>query len=398
MRSSFDLAGTPLARLVSFSSSLLTESSLPSSFTVELAKPQMSSLIDPFHRVIDYLRVSITDRCNFRCVYCMPEEGFPCTPKEEQLTSGEIVRLVAVAASVGMRKVRLTGGEPLLRKDLPDLVRQIAMIPGIEETSVTTNGHLLESMAEDLAQAGLTRVNVSLDTLRPERFLPIARRGSLDRVLAGISTAESAGLQPIKINCVVMKGVNDDEAVDFARLTLRKPIHVRFIEVMPMRWNLDESGSFDPFVAHGQSRLIQLQHARGGMLSDLDLRRMFLPWSEIKDRIEAAWGPLLEAKVATNGPARSFRVPGAAGTVGFISQITHDFCSQCNRLRLTHDGFLRPCLMSDGEVDLRTPMRLGATDEELRDLLRHVVAHKPERHYLHEGQRVTGRGMSQIGG
>jgi len=360
---------------------------------------EREQLRDPFGRIIDYLRVSITDRCNFRCVYCMPEEGFPVTPKDESLTNPELVRLVGIAASLGMSKVRLTGGEPLLRKDLPSMVESISEMPGVSEISCTTNGFLLSRLAKPLKEAGLTRLNVSLDTLLADRFEQIARRGSLAEVMQGIESAIEVGLTPLKINCVAMRNVNDDESADFAAWTKRAPIHIRFIELMPMRWSLDESPSeFDSFAAHGEKGLLQLRQARGDMLSDVEMRRMFISADDLKKHIEAVHGELEPAEVQTNGPARTYRIPGALGTVGFISQITNDFCSKCNRLRLTHDGFLRPCLMSDGELDLRTPMRLGASDEDIKDLIRHVVAHKPERHYLAEGQKVTGRGMSQIGG
>ncbi len=358
----------------------------------------MAELRDPFGRRIDYLRVSITDRCNFRCVYCMPEEGFPPTAKEENLTTEEIARVVRVASSLGVRKVRLTGGEPLLRKDLPWLVGQIASNAGVTDLSLTTNGHLLEELAQPLAKAGLSRINVSLDTLDPTRFVEIARRGSLDKVLNGIRAAIDAGLGPVKLNCVSMKGVNGDEVAAFADWTRREPIHVRFIELMPMRWNLDEGPQMDPFQPHLGKGLLELKQTQGSMLSDAQMRRMFLPMAEVRQQIESACGPLEPAEIPTNGPARTYRLADAVGTVGFISQITSDFCANCNRLRLTHDGFLRPCLMSDGELDLRSPIRAGATDDDIRDLFRHVVDHKPERHYLAEGQRVVGRGMSQIGG
>lgn len=355
-------------------------------------------MTDPFGRTIDYLRVSVTDRCNFRCVYCMPEQGFPATPKEEQLTTDEILRLLSIAASLGITKVRLTGGEPLLRNDIVDIVEAISRIDGIHDLSCTTNGFLLTEKAEALAKAGLRRVNVSLDTLRAERFEKIARRGNLSAVLHGIDAAVSAGLSPVKINVVAMRGINDSEWEDFAELTLKKEIHVRFIELMPIRWNLDESQSFDTFQAHGGRGLLQLRQARGDMLSDLEMRRLFVPAQEIKDRIECAFGEFEKAELQTNGPARTFRVRSGKGTVGFISQISSDFCENCNRLRLTHDGFLRPCLMSDGELDLRSKLRSGATGRELQEMFLHVLAHKPKRHYLAEGQQVYGRGMSQIGG
>lgn len=357
----------------------------------------LAPLIDRFGRRIDYLRVSVTDRCNFRCVYCMPEEGFPATPKEEHLTADELSRLVRVAVQLGMTKIRLTGGEPLLKKDLAQVIRA-AREAGATDLSVTTNGHLLPELADSLAHAGLTRVNVSLDTLHADRFEAIARRGSLQKVIDGIRAAQQAGLSPVKINCVALKGINDDEAADFAAWTLREPVHVRFIEVMPMRWNLDEGPSADAFAPHGGQGLLNLRQAPGGMLSDAEMRRRFVSAEDLIARIEAVHGPLQPAEVLTNGPARTFRIGNAPGTLGFISQISNDLCTRCNRLRLTHDGFLRPCLMSDGELDLRTPLREGADDAEIAALFRHVVGHKPERHYLHEGQRVTGRGMSQIGG
>ncbi len=353
---------------------------------------------DPFGRTIDYLRISVTDRCNFRCVYCMPENGFPVAPKEHLLSYEEIGRLVRIFAELGTRKVRLTGGEPLVRKDLPLLVAAIAESDGIEDLSLTTNAYLLDIQAGVLAKSGLQRVNVSLDTLRPDRFKEIARRGDFERTMRGIRAAQTAGLRPLKVNCVAMRGVNDDEFVDFARWTLEEDVHIRFIELMPIRWNMDEFDGFDAARAHGKTDLLQLNAVQGDMLSDLQMRRMMISAAEIADRIELALGPLVPDEIPTNGPARTFRLRGAPGTVGFISQISHDLCVKCNRLRLTADGFLRPCLMSDGELSLRDPMRDGASDAELRDLILHVVAHKPERHYLAEGQKVTGRGMSQIGG
>ena len=353
---------------------------------------------DAFGRTIDYLRVSLTDRCNFRCVYCMPEAGFPCTPKDEHLTRDEFVRLVRISASLGIRKIRLTGGEPLLRKDIVDIVGEMASIPGVEDLSCTTNGHLLRELAEPLAKAGLHRLNISLDTLRADRFQQIARRGDLQHVMDGIRAAQDAGLAPIKINVVAMRGVNDSEAEDFAAWTLRQAVHVRFIELMPIRWNLDEGESFDTFSVHGGKGLLQVRQARGDMLSDIELRRMFISAAEIQKRIEDSFGILEPSDVRTNGPARNYRIKGGLGTLGFISQISNDFCEKCNRLRLTHDGFLRPCLMSDGELDMREILRSGGSDEDIERLILHVVAHKPERHYLAEGQQVTGRGMSQIGG
>lgn len=355
---------------------------------------------DSFGRTIDYLRVSVTDRCNFRCIYCMPEEGYPVSPKEELLTFEEMTRLIHIAADLGISKVRLTGGEPLIRRDLPELIRKVSSHPNVQDLSCTTNAFLLKAKAKELKDAGLRRVNISLDTLNPERFAKIARRGSLQQVLNGIEEAFAVGLEPVKLNCVLMKGVNDDEIVDFARLTLNRPLHVRFIELMPIRWNLDETEPMDALAAlTGNRDLFRLRIAQDeGMLSDAQLRRMVVPIDVARDAIEKELGKLSPAEIPTNGPARTYRVSGASGTVGFISQISNDLCSRCNRLRLTADGQLRPCLMADGEVDLRTPMRMGATDDDIRALFLQVVQAKPERHYLAEGQKVMGRGMSQLGG
>lgn len=358
----------------------------------------MRRLVDPHGRTIDYLRVSVTDRCNFRCVYCMPEEGFPALPKEQYLTADETLRLVRVCAELGITKVRLTGGEPLLRKDLPHMVAEMRSWGLLQDISATTNGFLLSDMAADLARSGLDRLNVSLDSLQPEKFRQIARRGTLDAVLDGIHAAREAGLRPLKINCVAMKGVNDDEFIEFARWTLREEVHVRFIELMPIRWNLDGIEEYEPFAAHPNRALLQIRQAPGAMLSDAAMRRMFLPASDIRATIENELGPLIPAELPTNGPAKTFRLEGARGTVGLISQISDDLCVRCNRLRLTHDGCLRPCLMSDGEVDLRAAIRAGAADPHLRDLIRQAVENKPARHYLEQGQTVTARGMSQIGG
>jgi cyclic pyranopterin phosphate synthase len=330
----------------------------------------------------------------------MPEEGYPVSPKDELLTFEEIARLIHIAADLGISKVRLTGGEPLLRRDLPQLIQQIATHPGISDISCTTNGFLLKSKARELKDAGLHRVNVSLDTLQPERFQPIARRGSFQQVWEGLNAALEVGLQPVKINCVLMKGVNDDEVVSFARLTLDRPLHVRFIELMPIRWNLDETEPMDPIAPLKANReLFRLRIAQDdGMLSDLQMRKMVVSCDTAREAIEQELGTLTPADIPTNGPSRNFRAKGAAGTIGFISQISNDLCSRCNRLRLTADGQLRPCLMADGEVDLRTLLRTGAGDDEIREVFLRVVAAKPERHYLAQGQKVVGRGMSQLGG
>jgi len=378
------------------------------------------AMIDSYGRTIDYLRVSVTDRCNFRCVYCMPEEGAPVVPKSEILTFEEIERLLRIAADLGVRKVRLTGGEPLVRKDLVRLVQRVAAIAGLTDLSLTTNGFLLPRMARELADAGLTRVNISLDTLRPDRFQAIARRGRLDDVLEGIDASLAAGLRPIKLNMVVMRGVNDDEVADFAALSLTSPFNIRFIELMPINWSTGDEGMNEFFAlsapgGHRRDSTVTLYADAGaasfktlfhlpvageqrGMLNAAQMRRMFVPTAEIEARIAAAHEALEPVEVQTNGPARSFRLPGAIGTIGFISQITNDICARCNRMRLTAEGFLRPCLMADGEVDLRTPLRSGASDAEIRDLFLLTVRHKPKEHRLEDGLAPVGRNMSQLGG
>ncbi len=374
-------------------------------------------LIDPFNRKIDYLRVSVTDRCNFRCIYCMPEEGISVAPKENILTYEEIERLVSVAASLGMCRIRITGGEPLVRRDIVELVQKVAATPGIQETTLTTNGMLLAQYAQSLAQAGLQRVNVSLDTLKPGRFQRIARRGSLEVVLNGIDAAYEAGLRPLKINMVVMRNINDDEITDFAELVRHRPFDIRYIEMMPINWSDDEVVSpflTDSLFKRNGSQPSQYPNSNAptirllckqpesspplGMLDAVQLRRLFVPTKEIRERIESRCGPLSATMIKTNGPARTFRYAGAVGTISFISQITNANCQACNRLRLTADGFLRPCLMANGEINLRDPIRSGASDEKLTELFRTVVFHKPKEHYVEEGLLPVGRNMNQIGG
>lgn len=325
---------------------------------------------DTFERTIDYLRIAVTDRCNLRCVYCMPEEGVPFRPHDEILRYEEIERIVRVAASLGIRRVRLTGGEPLVRRDLVELVRALAAIPGIEDLSLTTNGTLLAEQAHALAQAGLKRVNVSLDTLDPQRFRAITRQGELTTVLAGIQAALEAGLTPVKINMVVMRGVNDDELIAMAHQTLTQPWHVRFIEWMPV----GETAR----TGHWHEHLISA--------------------AEMRARLAAAFGPLTPTPVTGAGPARTFRLPQALGTLGFISAVSEHFCATCNRLRLTADGKLRFCLLREGELDLRGPLRAGLDDGSLAELFRTAVRAKPVGHTLREGLTVHDRVMAQIGG
>jgi len=326
---------------------------------------------DSLSRPINYLRVSVTDRCNLRCVYCMPAEGVsPKFAHDNILSYEEIARVVEAAANLGISKIRLTGGEPLVRLGIVDLVELISGVPGIDDISMTTNGILLPRYAEALKIAGLHRVNISLDTLQPDRFQRITRLGKLADVLAGIEAAGQAGLRPVKLNNVVMRGMNDDEVVDFARLTLDRAWHVRFIEVMPVG---------------ATAGLAEMEH---------------VPMSEARGRIEDALGSLAPAgnDGKGNGPARYYRLPNALGTVGFISAVSEHFCFNCNRLRLTADGKLRPCLLSDQEIDLRAALRQGADLGELQTLLRTAIERKPAGHQLAEHGAPVNRQMSQIGG
>ncbi len=326
-------------------------------------------LADQFNRPITYLRISVTDKCNLRCVYCMPETGLQWLPKGEILTYEEIAELVRAAASAGVRSVRLSGGEPLIRRDLHRLVAAIDAIEGIDDISLSTNGLLLADQIEGLKAAGLRRVNVSLDTLRPERFEQIARRPGLDRVLAGIDAAIAHGLAPVKINVVVMRGQNGDEIADLAEWTKRQAVYVRFIEVMPVHENL-------------------------GLQRD-----SYVSSDEILERVRAIGDLHPAIGPGGNGPARYFSFDGAPGAVGVISPLSHDYCERCNRVRLTADGRLRLCLFGDHEIDLRSPLRSGASTEDLVELLRSAMLIKPERHHLRLGETSSRmRAFSEIGG
>jgi cyclic pyranopterin phosphate synthase len=328
--------------------------------------------LDAYNRPISYLRVSVTDRCNLRCIYCMPPEGAPWRPHEEILRYEEIETVVRAATELGISKVRLTGGEPLVRLGIVDLVRNLAHIPGVDDLAMTTNGILLSRYAVALADAGLQRVNISLDTLRPERFRRITRLGRLEDVLAGMEAAQRAGLEPVKINTVVIRGMNDDEAVDLARKTTEAGWNVRFIELMPVG---------------------------NGVLADGGWRERVVTAGEIRPKIEAVLGELEPAKVSVGGgPARYYRLPGARGTLGFITPISEHFCYRCNRLRLTADGQLRPCLLSDYEINLRTPLRQGADVDQIKGLLLKGIESKPMQHHLDEWKRPENRVMSEIGG
>lgn len=324
---------------------------------------------DDFGRAINYLRVSVTDRCNLRCVYCMPAEGIDKTTHAGILRYEELALIVRAATELGICKVRLTGGEPLARLGLPDFVRMIADLPCLSDLSMTTNGTLLARHAAELAEAGLQRVNISLDSMNPGRFQRITRRGRLEDVWAGIAAAQAEGLEPIKINMVVVRGLNDDEVLDFAGRTISDGWHVRFIELMPIGENVDWAGDGT------------------------------VPIPEIRARLEDQFGPLEPVHGPKgNGPARYYHLPGATGTVGFIGARSEHFCSTCNRLRLTADGQLRPCLMSSEEIDLRAPLRAGAGLEEIKDLLGQAIFRKPRSHHLADAVSPRDRTMAQIGG
>lgn len=331
--------------------------------------PAGPAMRDGFGRRIEYLRISVTDKCNLRCVYCMPLHGLPWLKRDELLSYEEIASIVGTMAPMGLRRLRITGGEPLVRRDVTNLVTMLSAIPGIEDIALSSNAVLLGDMAEDLQAAGIGRVNISLDSLRPHRVDAIARRpGSFQRIMDGLAAAERVGMSPIKINVVVMRGRNDDELEDFARITLERPWHVRFIEVMPVGENLDISA--DEYVPAPEM-----------------LRRV----RSIGD-LEPVDGPV------GNGPATYFRFPGAPGTVGVITPMSHNYCDTCNRMRLTAHGQLRPCLFGDLHTNLRDPLRAG---EPLEPLIHETLRIKPERHHLVQGSDVGSGGLlalSQIGG
>ncbi len=326
-------------------------------------------MIDQFGRTVQYLRVSVTDKCNLRCVYCMPEEGLPWLKREELLNYEEIEQIIRTMALMGLQRVRITGGEPLVRRDLHELVRLIAAVPGIQDLSLSTNAVLLADQAESLRSAGIERLNVSLDSLQPDRVDAIARRpGSFPKIMEGLDAAERTGFSPIKINVVLIRGQNDDEVRDFAEITRERPWHIRFIELMPTGANLELSAN--QFVSCTEV-----------------LRRV----REI-DELEPVAGPF------GNGPARYYQFPGAPGTIGVITPMSHNYCDRCNRMRLTADGQLRPCLFGDIQTNLRDPLRAGA---ELTPLIEETLRIKPERHHLIQGSDVGSGGLialSQTGG
>lgn len=324
--------------------------------------------LDRFGRSIHYLRISLTDHCNLRCVYCMPEE-MTFRPNAELMQDDEVLQLVELFAQLGFTKFRLTGGEPTVRYRIVELVQGIARTRGVQSLSMTTNGVLLPRLAEPLAQAGLQRVNISLDTLDAQKFQRLTRWGKLADVWQGILASERAGLLPIKLNAVIVRGYNEADVVDLARLTLEHPWQVRFIEMMPF------------------AGATELQ------------RSQVVTAQEMQQRIEAALGPLTPLHDGRlDGEARVYRLPGAPGEVGFISSVTQPFCAACTRARLTADGRLRLCLLREGEVDLLTPLRQGASLAELRQLILDGIWHKPWGHGLAEGVVPLNRVMSEIGG
>ena len=327
----------------------------------------MTGLFDSFHRRINYMRISVTDRCNLRCTYCTVKL-VPHLSHDDILRYEEIQRVVQAAAGLGIRSIRLTGGEPLVRPGLPTLVEFLSQVEGIDDISLTTNATFLNKYAAGLKAAGLKRVNISLDTFKPDRFRRITGSDGLEDVLAGIEAARKAGLHPVKINMVVLGGINDDELLDFARMSVSDGWHVRFIEYMPL---------VTPGAEVGQLVAVR----------------------DMMETIQRAIGQLEPCLVASgNGPAKYYRLPGAKGTTGFIGPMTDCFCSHCNRLRLTADGRLRPCLLDDNEVDIKGPLRSGASIEELKRLMQEAAALKKEQHHLTKGFILGKRQMWQIGG
>ncbi len=325
-------------------------------------------MFDSYGRRIHYLRISLTDRCNLRCIYCMPERGATFQPRDHLMTEAELLRIVRTAALLGFDRIRLTGGEPTVHPNLVSIIEGIHAIPGIRDIALTTNGTLLEKLAVPLAAVGLRRVNISIDTLDSDRFAQMTRLGRLDSVWRGIRAAEQAGLNPVKLNAVIIRGYNDGEIVELARLTVENPWDMRFIEVMPI-----------------------------GSIADFQTGSLVTA-AEMQARIEAELGPLEVLEWNEHIPARSYRIPGGRGRLGFISSVSEPFCSGCNRVRLTSDGKLRFCLLRDDEADLLSLIRSGAGDDELFDLLQASIYRKPWGHGLVESIHPQIRLSSAIGG
>jgi cyclic pyranopterin phosphate synthase len=327
--------------------------------------------IDRFGREINYLRISVTDHCNLRCVYCMPLRGLTFAPSEELLTAAEIEDVVRAAVTVGFRKFRLTGGEPTLRPDIVEIVARIAAVDGVLDVAMTTNAILLPRMARPLAEAGLRRINIHVDTFHPDRLKRLMRFGTLEEIQAGIAAAESGGRRPVKINCVVTRDYNDHDVVEMARVTLDRDWHVRFIELMPLG---------------------------GGEAARVALAQ-FVPSRETRERIESALGRLQPVPaVSASDESRNYRFEAGRGVVGFISPVSEPYCGSCNRMRLTADGKFHLCLLNDDEMDVKAALRRGGGIPAVAAILRRAVAAKPTGHRLDEGISTEARAMFQIGG
>jgi len=328
----------------------------------------METQADRYGREINYLRISVTDRCNLRCTYCMPAEGITLMDHGEILRYEEIIRLARLAHELGFTKFRLTGGEPLVRRGIPELVRELAGLGENVDLALTTNGVLLARYAEELKSAGLRRLNISLDTLKKERFQKIARFDLFDEVMLGIKRAVEIGFDPVKINVVVVRGMNDDEILDFVELTKHQPLWVRFIELMPFsknNWRDEDFVSADEIIHH----------------------------------IETHYELVRTTKSDASAPAIDYQVSGHEGHIGFIAPFSRKFCDLCNRLRLTADGNILPCLHSDIEIDVKTPMRAGASDAELKLILKQATLAKPKSHTLcSDSRKKAKRAMSKVGG
>lgn len=323
---------------------------------------------DRYGRKIDYLRISVTDRCNLRCIYCMPEEGIKLFPQNEILTYEEIVLLTKALAKLGIKKVRITGGEPLIRRNLVYLIEEIAQIQGIEDIALTTNGTLLSKMAKDLKKAGLKRVNISLDSLKKEKFSLITRKEDLNRVLDSIDKSLEIGLTPIKLNVVVIRGINDDEIIDFVNFITDKEIEIRFIEFMP--WGRKENWSKEKVVTT----------------------------EEIISIIEKDFGKLIPIPKKSSGPAINYKISSVKGVIGFINPISSHFCNLCNRIRLTADGKIRLCLFSQNEMDVKKFLREGVDEDRLKEILKEIILNKPKEIDIPSHISNRKREMSQIGG
>lgn len=330
-------------------------------------------MLDQYSREINYLRVSITDRCNLRCVYCRPKEGISLQGHEDILRYEEIIRVIALSVRMGLIKVRITGGEPLVRRGFVDFIAALKGIAGLQDISLTTNGILLEEFAGQIYEAGIRRINISLDSLNRDKYFQITRGGNLDQVLRGIARAEEAGFAPIKINTVAIKGFNDDEVLDFAKLAEEKPFQVRFIELMPVgKTNLDYGEDYMP-----ASQLIEKISGRYALKA-------------VKNKTKKS-----------DGPAKIFQIKGGRGEIGFINPVSDHFCSTCNRMRLTSDGKLRACLLNEAEVDLKAALRENCSDADLEKLIWEAVLHKPKQHDIvctGNSLKKCSRNMSEIGG